>query len=121
MVHMFNPNQAVSNLDDVVNAHSLTRSLTNPVSAHAGGEKRLYMYPPSFNCYPMPTVHPQTRVTRIYDIRNVDPSFHRFHSHPGMLAHIKPGDSLYIPFMWFHYVEHVRHTPRPVRCQPPPR
>ena len=54
------------------------------------------MFPPSFDCYPMPTIHPQTRVTRIDDIRNVDPSFHRFRSHQGMLAHMKPGDSLYV-------------------------
>ena len=82
----------------------VARSLAGPLADQSrftvthctGGEKRLYMFPPSFNCYPMPTIHPQTRVTRIDDIRNVDPSFHRFHSHQGMLAHMKPGDSLYV-------------------------
>jgi len=55
------------------------------------------------------------RTSMVRDIRAVPESFTEFKAlRSGVLAHLRPGDALYIPMMWWHYVEHVRHTPRPM-------
>lgn len=55
------------------------------------------------------------RMSQLHDIRAIPANFSEFQeSRSGMVAHLQPGDALYLPFMWWHYVEHVRNTPRPI-------
>ncbi|KAJ8318263.1 hypothetical protein KUTeg_003354 [Tegillarca granosa] len=73
------------------------------------GHKRFIMFPPSqFDClYPYPVYHPCDRQSQVdFD----EPDFERFPNFKkahGFETFVGPGDVLYIPMYWWHYVESV--------------
>lgn len=73
------------------------------------GYKRCILFPPrDFEClYPYPVAHPCDRQSQV-DILNPDyerfPNFKNAHPHECVLG---PGEVLYIPMYWWHYIESV--------------
>ncbi|KAG1659181.1 Hypoxia-inducible factor 1-alpha inhibitor [Nymphon striatum] len=76
------------------------------------GKKRCILFSPDkFEClYPYPVFHPHDRQSQVdFD----DPDFSRFPKFRDLIGYeatVKPGDVLYIPMYWWHYIESLCDT-----------
>ncbi|XP_062513508.1 hypoxia-inducible factor 1-alpha inhibitor-like [Corticium candelabrum] len=71
------------------------------------GQKRCILFNPLQyrNLYPHPVHHPHDRQTQInFDAPDYN-KFPRFRDAVGYEAIVRPGDLLYIPLNWWHYIE----------------
>lgn len=76
------------------------------------GRKRVILFSPDyFRClYPHPVGHPHDRQTQVdFDKPNFD-WFPRFREIRGMEVALEPGEVLYIPNLWWHYIESEMHS-----------
>eukprot|EP00118_Oscarella_pearsei_P012927 m.98758 g.98758 ORF g.98758 m.98758 type:complete len:461 (+) comp37011_c0_seq5:43-1425(+) len=74
------------------------------------GYKRCFLFDPNqfAGLYPYPVHHPHDRQSQVdFDNPNFD-QFPKFREVEGLEAVLGPGDLLYIPAYWWHYVEAAR-------------
>ncbi|XP_033643866.1 hypoxia-inducible factor 1-alpha inhibitor-like [Asterias rubens] len=75
--------------------------------AQVQGHKRVIMFPPSQfgSLYPFPVNHPCDRQSQV-DFENPDyEKFPKFRNAKGLQTVVGPGDVIYIPMYWWHYIE----------------
>ncbi|KAL9961291.1 hypothetical protein ACROYT_G030203 [Oculina patagonica] len=76
------------------------------------GRKRVILFSPDYfrSLYPYPVGHPHDRQTQL-DFENPDLNrFPRFSEIRGMEVALEPGEVLYIPNFWWHYIESEMHS-----------
>jgi hypothetical protein len=76
------------------------------------GQKRWYLIPPSHAraMYLYPFLHPSHAQSQLIDLRRVNSSHFRFFAEsrpPLYVVTLQPGDVLFLPACWFHFVEAV--------------
>lgn len=76
------------------------------------GRKRVILFSPDYfrSLYPHPVGHPHDRQTQVdFDKPDFD-WFPRFREIRGMEVALEPGEVLYIPNLWWHYIESEMHS-----------
>jgi len=76
------------------------------------GRKRVILFSPDYfrSLYPFPVGHPHDRQSQVdFDNPDLD-RFPRFSEIGGMEVAMKPGEVLYIPNYWWHYIESEMHS-----------
>lgn len=76
------------------------------------GRKRVILFSPDYfrSLYPFPVGHPHDRQSQV-DFENPDlDRFPRFNEIAGLEVAMEPGEVLYIPNYWWHYIESEMHS-----------
>lgn len=76
------------------------------------GRKRVILFSPEYfrSLYPYPVGHPHDRQTQVdFDKPDLN-KFPRFSEIRGMEVALEPGEVLYIPNYWWHYIESESHS-----------